>query len=272
MAFGKSFLIQLHSVQPGSDLEPGTVFPTVPERVVIGRGRDCDIVLADPSVSSTHVVLEASPEGFFLNNQTRNGTTFVNQKEVAKAASVEVRERVSWLQVGRALLKVVLVADTIPVSKALPVPMSSAADADGPAFLSVKLSARAPRVRLKGKPVSLFPSAARALGRLAATPGEVVDQDDLLTAMDEDFADRAGGLNLNQTITYVRRLFIEALDGGDVEAHELRQYIESCPGYSGEPLPVDIASKALCRELVANVRGVGYVLMLPASAVQTERR
>ncbi len=272
MSHGKSFLIQLHSVQQGSDLEAGVVFPTMSDQVVIGRGNDCDVILADPSVSTRHAWLEATPEGFVLRNLTRNGTTFVNQSPVGRGDEVQVTDRTIWLQVGCALLKVVTVADTIPVSKALPLPAPVAVDPQHTPLLRIKAGPRSVRIKLNGKPVSLFPSAARALARLAATPGEVVDQDELLTAMDEDFAERAGGLNLNQTMTYVRRLFIEGLESGEVDATQLRGLVQSCPAWSGPPLAEDLTDKALCRELVANVRGVGYVLMLPPQAVHTERK
>lgn len=269
MGNAKSFLIQLHSVQSGSDLKAGTVFPTLADRVTIGRGVDCDVVLADPSVSAKHVVIESCQDGFVLRNRTRNGTTFINQQEVARGGEVEVSDRTSWLQVGAALLKVVVIANTVPVSRAMPLP-SALPVPTGPRFLCVKLG-RAPRIQVKGKSVSIFPSAARALARLAVSPGEVVDQDDLLTAMDEDFADRAGGLNLNQTMTYVRRLFLERIDSGEINVAELSDWIQACPGFTGGPLTT-LEPKALCRALVANVRGVGYVLMLPPDAVQTEHR
>jgi pSer/pThr/pTyr-binding forkhead associated (FHA) protein len=53
------------------------------ERFTIGRDRSCDLVLADPSTSRAHAVIERSERGWTLRDEGSANGTFVNGRRVA---------------------------------------------------------------------------------------------------------------------------------------------------------------------------------------------
>lgn len=59
-------------------------FPLVDKRMTIGRGADCSIQLPDETVSRQHGVIVQAPEGWMIENQSKNGI-LLNGKLVDKA-------------------------------------------------------------------------------------------------------------------------------------------------------------------------------------------
>ncbi len=52
------------------------------ERIVIGRGSDCDIVLPERQASRQHVAIERGEDGYLLRDLGSKNGTFVNGREV----------------------------------------------------------------------------------------------------------------------------------------------------------------------------------------------
>ncbi|MBU0702322.1 MAG: FHA domain-containing protein [Chloroflexi bacterium] len=52
------------------------------ERIIIGRGSDCDIVLPERQASRQHVQIERGDEGYLLRDLGSKNGTFVNGREV----------------------------------------------------------------------------------------------------------------------------------------------------------------------------------------------
>ena len=62
----------------------GKIVP-VRGRLVIGRGRECDLVLDEPEMSRRHAVIENSDDGIFLRDLGSANGTFVNGVQVRDA-------------------------------------------------------------------------------------------------------------------------------------------------------------------------------------------
>ena len=277
---GKSFLIRIEAVQDGCVLEVGARFPVLSDKVRIGRNPDADIQLEDMSVSGAHLELVALDDGFRVENLSRRGSTFVNGARLESGESITLSGASTWLQVGRVLLKVAVILATVPVAAAMPLPDE---DSTPPVvapiappgmealerLLVIERSAN-PRVWIHGNLVQLFPSAARALARLCESPAQLVEQYDLMEALDPDFASKAGGANLNQSITYIRNMFVEAIERDLVGLDELKEAIAACQTWDVVDTD-ELDPRGLMRVLVTNVRGAGYTLMLPAKAIGFRR-
>lgn len=287
-------VILIHSAERGCDVPIGHEFSLISELLVVGRAADADVRLEDASVSRRHLELRPGTDGVRVKSLSKNGTTFINGHRVEPGSEVLVEEATFWAQVGRALLKVQLVPETVPVGAALPIPTGPAMAmpsvratlteriklpdlapkepevTQAQALLTVEDTAN-PRVWVKGAPMALFPSASRVLVRLCQSVGEVVQQDDLLEAIDPDYIERAGGVNLSQNVSYIRRMFTEALSSGAITQGELAAQVRAASVPAAVPEGMDEDEAALLRTLLTNVRRVGYVLKLPASAVLIKR-
>lgn len=68
---------------------PGNPFP---DRISIGRARNCDVVLRHPSVSKLHAHVRAEPDGRWtlIDNESHNGTS-LGTVAVTPAKPAEVR-------------------------------------------------------------------------------------------------------------------------------------------------------------------------------------
>jgi Mg-chelatase subunit ChlD len=104
------------------------------ERTSVGRHPDCDIVLADPSVSERHAVLQTTPEGLEIFDLASAESTFVNERRV-EADLLRAGDRVRF---GRIVALVVDPgADALPSGVQLLFPPPRAA--------TTRLAARTPR-------------------------------------------------------------------------------------------------------------------------------
>jgi serine phosphatase RsbU (regulator of sigma subunit) len=52
------------------------------DAVTLGRAKDCDVSLADPSCSSSHAVVERAGEGFVVRDAGSKNGTFVNERRI----------------------------------------------------------------------------------------------------------------------------------------------------------------------------------------------
>lgn len=255
----RRLVVRVRRVQAGCTFPPGAATPPFSRRLVVGRSPEADFQLDDPSISARHVTLAPAPGGLVVENHSRNGSTFLNEDAMAPGQRVVVHSEVAWLQVGRALLEIASAPTTIPVHERLELP-----PAPGSVEPLLTLRCRGlPELRLAGRPASLYPAAARVLARLCESPGEVVAHAELRRAMDQDDLDRAGGGNVAQAVTYVRDLFARALAEGVLSPERLGELLVA----AGAEVPGS-DPRALLRQLVRNVRGVGYRLDLPAAAIR----
>lgn len=71
------------------------------EALVVGRGGDCDVVLADPTVSRHHALVEPTPTGWEVRDvQSRHGTT-LNGRVLSRPSPLAAGDRVG---IGRCTL------------------------------------------------------------------------------------------------------------------------------------------------------------------------
>ena len=174
-------------------------------------------------------------------------------------------EEVAWLQLGNILLHVSLAAHTTPVAIAysLPPSLGHVSESRIEVFLDVKAGLH-PSVHLMGHEQSLFPMALRLLWRLCQDAGEVVTHDDLKDALSP--TSTTGGMNLPQNITYLRNMFEEALDIGELIEDDLRDELS---GRLSDARVADMSRRALLRTLIQSVRGRGYRLNISPDRVNT---
>ena len=63
----------------------GSRYPLKTEALVLGRGEDCTVQIADHSVSRKHARIELGPGGFYVYDLQSTNGTFVNDKPVTSA-------------------------------------------------------------------------------------------------------------------------------------------------------------------------------------------
>lgn len=84
-------LRNLHlEILEGVQADLGKSFDLNKERLMIGRGRNCDIRLADPEVSRVHCVLVLRNNRFFVQHRSETNPTFVNGISLLPGAERQV--------------------------------------------------------------------------------------------------------------------------------------------------------------------------------------
>jgi len=61
----------------------GHQFPLHKERTVLGRSRDCDIVLGDPAVSNRHAAIVREGDTFTIHDLASTNGTFVGGERIS---------------------------------------------------------------------------------------------------------------------------------------------------------------------------------------------
>lgn len=85
------------SLRGASESVAGRVVPLDKERLLIGRGTHCDIVINEPSISAEHARLTREADGWHLANLLSTNGTFVNGKRATRA----VLQHGDHLRIGR---------------------------------------------------------------------------------------------------------------------------------------------------------------------------
>ncbi|UCC40486.1 MAG: FHA domain-containing protein [Candidatus Aminicenantes bacterium] len=97
-------------------------FPIVKDEVTIGRGKDNDITLSDPRVSTNHAKITKEEEGYFLKDLGSHNGTRVNEKFIQKL-SLEHNDEI---RIGRNRLTYLTKEETSPsIAKALVMEMDT---------------------------------------------------------------------------------------------------------------------------------------------------
>ncbi|MEW6280192.1 MAG: FHA domain-containing protein, partial [Candidatus Eremiobacterota bacterium] len=101
-----SYLVEVES---GVDADQGRTFSFTKQRLLIGRGRNCDIHLSDLEVSRVHACLVFRDGRFYLQHRSETNPTFVNGMSVLPGSERMItpddRIRLSSLTVLRFVLK-----------------------------------------------------------------------------------------------------------------------------------------------------------------------
>ena len=85
-------------VLQGKDKEKEFTFTK--KRIIIGRAKDCDIIIDDPIVSRKHAEVSCEGGSYFIRDlESRNGT-FVNDEEVKVQRKLEEGDRI---QIGNTI-------------------------------------------------------------------------------------------------------------------------------------------------------------------------
>ncbi len=70
-------------------------YPLVRRETSIGRNRNCDIVLSDPTVSRLHAVVVCTKEGWYITDLRSHAGIRVNGKKTEKKAFIKTGDAVS---------------------------------------------------------------------------------------------------------------------------------------------------------------------------------
>lgn len=267
----RTFHIKIESAPDDSAVEVGEQFERRGvSRVVIGRGEDVDLRLLDATVSSEHLALYTTGNlGFGVEVLTQRGATFLDRQRLSQGDVHVVMEGSAFLQIGRVLLHVRMVQETLPVETMLSLPMSAALTRAHPfeGFLSVRVGARA-GVHVCGEERHLFPSSLRLLWCLASSTGEVVGHEALRVVMAPGAG--VGGANVAQNVSYVRTMFQGAIEEGLLDVEALRTLVVGGVEEEQRASLRAMDARGLLRMLVQSVRGRGYRLNLAPSEVYVE--
>jgi len=77
-------------VVEGGQADLGRIFELNKERLMIGRGRNCDVRLADPEISRIHCVLVHRNGRFYVQHRSDTNPTFINGISVLPGAERQV--------------------------------------------------------------------------------------------------------------------------------------------------------------------------------------
>lgn len=256
------FRVGVSRVLPGCAVREGQVFACT-GRVLVGRGEEADIVLEDLSISRLHAAIQVGRDGLVVQNLSARASVFLNARRLAPESGAEIQEREAWLQLGRVLLHVTPEPTTVRFDSPMPLPSAARSGISAP-LLRFRHIGNTLQIWLLGHPVVLFPGPARVLARLSEQPGAIVPHDLLDEAADPEAYPRSGGATVAQLVSAARTLFVDAMDEGIVPAETLAAAIEA---KTGRQLEWD-CHRSLGRELIENIRGVGYRLHLPDSEVE----
>ncbi|MFO0945276.1 MAG: GGDEF domain-containing protein [Planctomycetota bacterium] len=96
LATGKSCLVRIYPAGAGQGL-----FELPPQRIIIGRGSDCDVTILDTSASRQHAYIEQRAGTFMIADMESTNGTFVNDMRVDK----RLLEAGDLIRIGSHILK-----------------------------------------------------------------------------------------------------------------------------------------------------------------------
>ena len=261
--FGGTFDIEVHSVGAGCQIPVGYKSSVFVGTISIGRESDADFDLHDETISRQHVTIALSEQGFVVQNTSQHGTTCLNGRTLAANENATSSAEEMWLQIGRVLLLIKVTPTTIPADMLLPIPGALGYTQSLPLLRLRRFHDRW-ELWLQSQPTRLFPTATRVLARLCQTPGVVVTHYDLAEASDPENFPRQGSTSVPQLITFIRNAFDEAMQAALIDEKKLHDLV-----FKNEAHPPAFEDRRrLLRNLIENVRGMGYRLRLPPSEIE----
>ncbi len=90
-------LVQIYPTGPGM----GVRVPIDAKGLLLGRDRDCDIFLSDPSVSRKHAAIQSGSDGHHVTDLASTNGTYVND---ARAATARLRDG-NYLRIGNYIFR-----------------------------------------------------------------------------------------------------------------------------------------------------------------------
>ena len=96
---GLSHACLVHIYPSGPEM--GTRYPLGEGSVVLGRDRDCDICLLEPSVSRKHACIHCCEDGYYATDQDSTNGTYVNDQPITRC---QLRDG-DYLRVGNCIYR-----------------------------------------------------------------------------------------------------------------------------------------------------------------------
>jgi len=246
-------VLRATKVPEGSAIGVGQAFPLHAHDIVVGRSVDADIVLPDRTVSRRHLRI-AIADAVTVTALTSANGTFLDRLPLEVGDAVRVPPAGAELQLGGVVFELEVLADTTPVFQPDAV---ASRDPVEPPLLQITWDAGQCEVRCGSRALGLNGVAARFLGVLAESAGQVVHHWDLQQELKT--------AHLSPLASIVRQALRGAIEEGTLPRERVVRRVEALTGRSG------LATPDLMRGLVAVRRGHGYALNLDPADVTTTR-
>ena len=258
------FVLRVEKVMEDCAVPAGLTGGPYVSTVVVGRSPSADFQLSDKTVSSRHVQVGLTGEGFEVVNLSERGTTFVGGEALEPGDRIVAAPDEVWLQLGGVLVRAWREAETQPVGEAMSIPVAGGDGDDVQPLLTFRIVGSHCEVRCRGTAVHLYPTSARLLAHLCRNPGGVATHSELDEAADPENFPRQGGATVPQMVTFARTMFSEAIEAGIVGVDELRGVLVEA-GVDEDLEGLD--RRELLRLLIENIRGVGYRVRIPGHEI-----
>jgi hypothetical protein len=202
-------------------------------------------------VSFEHAKFRSDSKQVFVSSVSERGSTFVGGRPLTFGGEAEVPLIESFVQIGNFLLEVRVLDQTIPVSRAMPLPINWREP-----LLEVRERRGRGRVVLAGDELPIPPKLFRLLLGLATRANEPVTRDELIDVIEPD-----GWVNLDPLIHRLRAT--------------LEQFLADRPAalkVLGPEHQAAAANSEVGKALIETVRGRGYRLTIPSNLVSIHSR
>lgn len=168
---------------------PGTGYPLTGDRLLIGRGTDCAIVVASEHASRHHAEIALREDGSWgvRDLGSKNGTT-VNGARVAEQAALSEGDEIA-VPGGAWVYRRTEETLTLQVSKRA----------------RIDVDTKHAEVKVDGRPISVTARELLALAALAEDPGALVTKDDLAKRVWPETGGVASDESIEQLISRIRR-------------------------------------------------------------------
>lgn len=229
--------------------------------MVIGRSFDCDVQLADATVSRVHARLHFVDGRFHLENCSSSGATIVGGRRLAPDERVDLDTAAPSFQIGRVLLGLEMSEDaTANYSEVLDERTVQSAKSETTPFLSLRWESGAVHIRCKGQFMNLYPTSAKLLAALCSACPNPVPSFELQDAIGET-------ASIEQQVSYIRKAFERLLESGTLSTRELCQHIARHNANLNRDELSTESVRQLLRRFIAARRGFGYMLLLSGDEV-----
>lgn len=266
----------VEKTRDGSSVPVGATWDTVAETVTVGRDPGVDLRLNDTTVSREHVRLISQPDAVVVENLSARSASFVNGHKLEAGERRRIDAASFHLQLGRVLVRVDAGAATTSFDEAISIvdrpellelagghAWADAGAGDTLPLIAARWDAGQAHIRVLGRELEIFPTAAILLATLCETPGEPVHHSDLQHAV-------GSSANLDQQVSYVRKAFRDLVDAGVLSAARIRRCVLRHTAGVTEVELHALDSAELMRRFVSSKRGFGFRICLSPEDVRID--